>query len=434
MKTSSTIAAPQTTSIGPRCLSGGSVTPAIRRRADDQHLALLAQVAGQEDDDGELAELGRLEGERADVDAEVGAVDLGADPGHARQHQQDQPGGDDHVPVALEHVVVLEEDDRRHEQDQPDDEPVGLVAGEAPRRSGRASPARSPRAARRAGTGTGRRSAAGSAGRRAPRGRSRRSRRRRSASGSRPRRRATTKTAAKPATSRPATGTRPKSSRLRALKPPPPSRRRTAPPLLRRRRRLAAPAAAAPPPAVGAAAGRSPSAVAAAASAAACEVLDQRDGVVLGAQLVVGDDLAAVLGQRLERDRDRLLLGVELDPERQVVGQAAVEGDAAAVVGAEEPDLAGADDRAEGDRGEDEQGDPALEQAPRPAAAGSLAVAARRARAARLPGGACSAAPARTASAVKPSSSALAPISVAPSSAGTVAPRRRRPRGGTGRR
>ena len=31
MKTSSTIAAPQTTSIGPRCLSGGSVTPAIRR-------------------------------------------------------------------------------------------------------------------------------------------------------------------------------------------------------------------------------------------------------------------------------------------------------------------------------------------------------------------------------------------------------------------
>ena len=37
MKKSMNIAAPQTTSSGPKCLSGGTVTPA-KRRALDQHL------------------------------------------------------------------------------------------------------------------------------------------------------------------------------------------------------------------------------------------------------------------------------------------------------------------------------------------------------------------------------------------------------------
>ena len=60
-------------------------------RADDQHLAVLAQVAGEEDDDRDLRELGRLEGERADLDPEVGAVDLLADPRQARRQQQQQP-------------------------------------------------------------------------------------------------------------------------------------------------------------------------------------------------------------------------------------------------------------------------------------------------------------------------------------------------------
>ena len=61
MKTSMNIEAPQTTSIGPKCFSGGSVTPSTRARPDDQHLAVLAQVAGEEDDDRDLRELGRLE-------------------------------------------------------------------------------------------------------------------------------------------------------------------------------------------------------------------------------------------------------------------------------------------------------------------------------------------------------------------------------------
>ena len=37
-----------------------------------------------------LRELGRLEGHRADADAEVGAVDLLADPGHAREQEEQQ--------------------------------------------------------------------------------------------------------------------------------------------------------------------------------------------------------------------------------------------------------------------------------------------------------------------------------------------------------
>ena len=88
MKTSMNIAAPQTTSSGPRCLSGGIVTPEDPARALHEHAAVVLQVGGEEDDDRDLAQLGRLEGDRPDAHAEVGAVDLLADPGHAREQQQ----------------------------------------------------------------------------------------------------------------------------------------------------------------------------------------------------------------------------------------------------------------------------------------------------------------------------------------------------------
>ena len=48
------------------------------------------------------------------------------------------------------------------------------------------------------------------------------------------------------------------------------------------------------------------------------------------AQVVAGDRVAALARQRSGLDRDRVALVVELDPEGQLVGQAAVEGDAAA--------------------------------------------------------------------------------------------------------
>ena len=52
-------------------------------------------------------------------------------PEEAGQDQQDDPGERDQIAVALEGLVVAQEDDRRREEDQAEDEPVGLVAGEA---------------------------------------------------------------------------------------------------------------------------------------------------------------------------------------------------------------------------------------------------------------------------------------------------------------
>ncbi len=97
---------------------------------DDQHLAVLAQVAGEEDDDADLRELGWLEGKRADLHPEVGAVDLLTDPRQTRCQQQQQTYPGDRVPVALEHVVLAQEVDRQGEEDEAEHEPVGLVAGE----------------------------------------------------------------------------------------------------------------------------------------------------------------------------------------------------------------------------------------------------------------------------------------------------------------
>ena len=149
-------------------------------RADDQHLAVLAQVAGEEDDDRDLRELGRLEGERADLDPEVGAVDLLADPRQPRRQQQQQADrrrsctGSAPAPRSRAGTGSSARRGRaRGRTSWPG-------RGPGRRRSGRSSPARRRSAARPAGTGRGRRWAGGSAGRcgwpRRPRG----SRRRRS--------------------------------------------------------------------------------------------------------------------------------------------------------------------------------------------------------------------------------------------------------------
>ena len=50
--------------------------------------------------------------------------------GDERRQQQQDPGGGDQVAVALEHVVVAQEEDRQAEQDQPEDEDRRLVEGE----------------------------------------------------------------------------------------------------------------------------------------------------------------------------------------------------------------------------------------------------------------------------------------------------------------
>ena len=102
--------------------------PREAARADDEHLARVAQVGREEDDDRDLRELGGLERDRADVERQVRAVDGVAEP---RQQQQDDPRERDAVAVALEHAVVLaQRDDRRREEDEPDDEPLRLLARE----------------------------------------------------------------------------------------------------------------------------------------------------------------------------------------------------------------------------------------------------------------------------------------------------------------
>ena len=129
MNTSMNIAAPHTTSSGPRCLSCGTVIgPSLRPctstcrvscryAARKMMIAILPNSAGWKATGPEL-------------DAEVGAVDLLADPGHARQQQQQQADERDRVAVALEHAEVAQQQDRRREQDQADDEPLRLLARE----------------------------------------------------------------------------------------------------------------------------------------------------------------------------------------------------------------------------------------------------------------------------------------------------------------
>jgi hypothetical protein len=62
-----------------------------------------------------------------DPDAEVGAVDLLADAGHAREQQQREAGRRDRVAVALEHAEVPQEDDREREEHEAEAEPAGLA-------------------------------------------------------------------------------------------------------------------------------------------------------------------------------------------------------------------------------------------------------------------------------------------------------------------
>ena len=132
--------------------------PQHAARADHQHVAALDQVAGEEDDDAELRELGRLKRERPDVDAQVGAVHLRADPGQPRQQQQADArrrrsrSGSAPAPARRAATGSWPRTARCRPRTSP---PAGARAR---RRSGRSSRGRTPPAARRAGTGTGRRS------------------------------------------------------------------------------------------------------------------------------------------------------------------------------------------------------------------------------------------------------------------------------------
>ena len=83
------------------------------------------------------------------------------------------------------------------------------------------------------------------------------------------------------------------------------------------------------------------------------EVVEQRDRVVAASAARGRSRSRADRPAARRLDRDRVDLGVELDPERQVVRQPAVERHPAALVDAEEVDLADAEPGADADAGDD---------------------------------------------------------------------------------
>ena len=85
----------------------------------------------------------------------------------------------------------------------------------------------------------------------------------------------------------------------------------------------------------------------------AFDLLDQRSRVGARSQVVAGDRAPLPAGERRGLDRARVALLIEADPEREVIGEPAVERHPATPVGAEEPDLADPVCGAKDDRRED---------------------------------------------------------------------------------
>ena len=92
---------------------------------------LVVEVAGEEDHDGQLGELRRLDREAEGVDPQLGAVDRGAE--HDGRHQQRQADGADDVAVAVELHVVAHDEHGEDEEAGADQQPLPL--GERERRA-----------------------------------------------------------------------------------------------------------------------------------------------------------------------------------------------------------------------------------------------------------------------------------------------------------
>ena len=96
---------------------------------DREQLAVLGEVACQEQDDEDLGELAGLDGKRADANPQLGAVDFGADE-HGQDEQQDADGAKG-VFITLHDVEVLDQgecDDHERDGHEQDDQ---LVHGKA---------------------------------------------------------------------------------------------------------------------------------------------------------------------------------------------------------------------------------------------------------------------------------------------------------------
>ena len=97
----------------------------------DEQGAVLRQVAGQEDDQDHLEQLGRLAAERPELDGQALAVDLGAE--HEGQQQQADPGRGPRVLVAAQPAVRADDDRQGRHDGQGDEQPDELDLGEPER-------------------------------------------------------------------------------------------------------------------------------------------------------------------------------------------------------------------------------------------------------------------------------------------------------------
>ncbi len=94
-----------------------------------QHLTLLAQVAGEEDDQRELRQLAGLELERPELHPQAGAVDGGTDDWEGGQDEQTHGGEPEQVLVVLEPPIIAEEEQREGEEGHPEHHPDSLAVG-----------------------------------------------------------------------------------------------------------------------------------------------------------------------------------------------------------------------------------------------------------------------------------------------------------------
>ena len=123
---------------------------------------VLRQIARQEDDEDDLEQLRRLAGERADLERQPLAVDLGAE--HEGEEQQPDPGRRPGVLVAPQPAVGADDDPERRGHGQRAQQPDELDLGEAQASSRRTSGSRDPGASAASGAATRHRASPRSAG------------------------------------------------------------------------------------------------------------------------------------------------------------------------------------------------------------------------------------------------------------------------------
>ena len=97
----------------------------LPRPAGDQ-LAIIGEIAGEEDGEGQLGELAGLEVDRPDAHPDAGAGERAADTGDEREHEQGDADEQERPAIAGEVGWPLDDRQGEHEGDDGDDAPRRL--------------------------------------------------------------------------------------------------------------------------------------------------------------------------------------------------------------------------------------------------------------------------------------------------------------------